>query len=287
MPFVGCGRMLLGDPLPDWCQALYDLADDQFFYLQRLPEVASIAAGYLAILAIALSGWRIRPGPPPRRVLGVDGVKDRWVAVELIDGAFGRAFVIDRLADLLAEPAEAIGVDVPIGLAERGFRQADLEGRLLVGERRSSVFMTPPRPVLELPTFEAALVVARELLGGVGISRQAFALFPKILEAEAARAADPRIFEVHPEVSFGAVAGTPMRHPKRTWNGLHERRAALAEVGIAIPERLDGPVGLVPPDDLLDAAVAAWSADRMARGLARSIPDQGEVEPGAEGRIWA
>jgi predicted RNase H-like nuclease len=77
-----------------------------------------------------------------------------------------------------------------------------------------------------------------------------------------------------------------MAHPKRSWNGQQERRAALASVGIEVPAILEGRAGLVPPDDLLDAAVAAWSADRMARGLARPIPDEPEAPPGASGYIW-
>jgi len=221
------------------------------------------------------------------RVVGVDGVRERWVAVELVDGAFERAFVVDRLADLRDIPADRIGVDVPIGLVDSGLRPADVAAKATLGPRRSSVFMTPPRPVLEHATYADALAAARGLGEGTGISRQAFALFPKILEAEAARAADPRLFEVHPEVSFCVLTGAPMRYPKRTWNGQHERRAALVLAGIALPDVLPGEVALVPADDLLDAAVAAWSADRLARGRARSIREDSRAEPGGPGHIWA
>ena len=220
-----------------------------------------------------------------RRVLGVDGVKAKWVAVELVDGVFGRAFVVDRLADLHAVVGDRIGVDVPIGLSARGARPADIEGHRLLAGRRSSLFMTPPRTVLEESTFEGALALARQL-SGVGISRQAFALFPKILEAEAAQLADPRIFEVHPELSFRELVGHPMRHPKRSWNGLQERRLALAKAGIELPPTLEGAAGLVPPDDILDAAIAAWTADRAARGDARPIPDGQGTTIGAPGYIW-
>ncbi len=117
------------------------------------------------------------------RVLGLDGVKERWVAVELLDGLFSRAFVVDQLGQLRSREAEWIGVDVPIGLSSTGFRAADLAARSMVGPRRSSVFLTPPRPVLDAPNFNSALVRSREL-GFGGVSRQAFALFPKILDAE-------------------------------------------------------------------------------------------------------
>jgi predicted RNase H-like nuclease len=116
------------------------------------------------------------------RAIGVDGVRDRWVAVELVDGRFGRAFVVDRLLGLQSVEAEWIGVDVPIRPSDDGWRRADLGGRRLLGARGSSLFLTPPRPVLDQPTFADALALARDLLDGVGISRQAYALFPKILE---------------------------------------------------------------------------------------------------------
>jgi predicted RNase H-like nuclease len=78
---------------------------------------------------------------------------------------------------------------------------------------------------------------------------------------------------VHPELSFRALVGQPMTYPKRSWNGQHERRAALKGAGVALEDYIDGAGSVVPPDDLLDAAIAAWSADRLARGLAESIPD--------------
>jgi predicted RNase H-like nuclease len=37
------------------------------------------------------------------------------------------------------------------------------------------------------------------------------------------------------------------------------------------------PAGTVPPDDILDAAAVAWSADRIARGQASSLPDPPQV----------
>ncbi len=221
------------------------------------------------------------------RVIGVDGAKDRWVAVALADDRFERAFVVRALTELRAEPADAIAVDVPIGLVAAGWRQADLVARAMLGPRRSSLFVTPPRPVIDAPTFQEAVGRCRSLTGGVAISRQSFALFPKILEAEAARANYPRIFEVHPEVSFATLMGRPMSSPKRAWNGLHARRQLLASVGIELPDAIEGPAGQIPPDDLLDAAVAAWSAARLVDGRAVSMPTADGVSLGASGYIWA
>jgi predicted RNase H-like nuclease len=46
----------------------------------------------------------------------------------------------------------------------------------------------------------------------------------------------------------------------------------LAEAGIVIPDDL-GHAGTAGADDILDAAVAAWSASRIAAGNAISLPD--------------
>ena len=89
--------------------------------------------------------------------------------------------------------------------------------------------------------------------------------------------ADPRLHEVHPELSFQTMAGRPLRHGKKSWGGQTERRRLLAEAGIELPTFL-GAVDAVPPDDVLDAAVVAWSALRIARGHASSFPGSPEQE---------
>lgn len=69
------------------------------------------------------------------------------------------------------------------------------------------------------------------------------------------------------------------RYPKRTWNGLAQRRACLERAGIKLPDQLKRG-GLAGADDVLDAAAAAWSAWRIGTGAAaRTLPD-----PPQEGR---
>ncbi len=80
---------------------------------------------------------------------------------------------------------------------------------------------------------------------------------------------DDRILEVHPEVSFRALARRALP-PKATWNGFMERRRSLAEGGIVLPETLREDAPLV---DVLDAAAASWSAKRYARGEAERLGD--------------
>lgn len=171
---------------------------------------------------------------------------------------------------------DAIGIDIPIGHDPMGVRQADVEARKFVGVRRSSVFPAPPAEALRAETYAAAntLLDARGL---PKMSQQAWALIPKILEAAAVAANDAHVFEVHPEVSFRAMAGEDLEWSKKSWNGLLLRRRLLAEAGIALPDVVPE-VGAAVADDVVGAAAAAWSAHRIARGEARSLPDPSERE---------
>jgi predicted RNase H-like nuclease len=99
-------------------------------------------------------------------------------------------------------------------------------------------------------------------------SAQGWAIGRAILEVQRFR--DARVREVHPEVSFAALAGRPLAFGKKTWNGHHDRTALIHAGGIDIPRRLDA--GLVAADDVLDAAVTAWTATRIARAEHRTLP---------------
>ena len=63
-----------------------------------------------------------------------------------------------------------------------------------------------------------------------------------------------------------------------SWRGLHERRDALASVGIHVP--VDEVTGPEPTADALDDATAAWTATRVAAGRVRRYPsDAASGEP--------
>ncbi|WP_267244811.1 DUF429 domain-containing protein [Streptomyces sp. PR69] len=218
------------------------------------------------------------------RVLGVDACRDGWVAVELCDGRFSGALVSGGLRSLLSGAAArgvaAVGVDMPLGLVESGWRRADAEAAALLGGLRSSVFRVPPRAVWQEDGYEAAGRLCRELTGA-GLSRQTWALAVRLREANACRDSaegGERLFEVHPEVSFWALAGkTPLGRRKKSWEGQMTRRSLLEAAGVALPDAL-GEAGRVPPDDVLDAAAAAWSAHRIAQGAACPLPDPPESD---------
>ncbi len=218
-------------------------------------------------------------------VLGVDGFKNAWVVVRLTGGAVAGVTVHRAMTEVVGETADAIGVDVPIGLPSTGVRTTDLSIRSFVGPRRASVFLTPPRDVIAAPTYAEARRIAREH-HGIGVTAQAYALRTKILEVDALVPDERRIREVHPEATFRMIAGRPLDHAKRTWNGQMERRRLLSTAGIEFPNRL-GDAGRAPVDDILDAAACAWTAQRCARGEAVRFPE-GPVqdERGVDMAVW-
>lgn len=199
------------------------------------------------------------------RVVGVDGFARGWVAVALEDGHFAGASVHRRFEDVLAlRDVRIVAVDIPIGLPATEPRAADVGAKELVG---SSVFLTYPRHVLEAETYAQALARARRD-GWPGVSRQSYALRHKILEVDPLAARDARIVEVHPELSFRELAGSRLGASKHTWAGFWARVRLLAAAGVRLPEDLAG----LPLVDVVDAAAAAWSADRYARGRAKPVP---------------
>ena len=219
-----------------------------------------------------------------RIVGGLDGWKQGWIAVELGDGRFRQAFASPTLAEALARLGQCtvVGIDMPIGFPSGDVRPADVAARTMVGARRSSVFLVPPRTVIAAPTYAAARARAVRVWGR-GLSAQTYALRNKILEVEEQGKSDGRLIEVHPEVSYRALSGRPLPYGKRTWNGLHLRIGLLGSAGIAVPDFLDE-AGRVPADDVLDAAVVAWSADRYANGRAAHLHP--EADPALEPVIW-
>lgn len=220
------------------------------------------------------------------RVAGVDVWKGRWVAIVLDDGRYEDALVYRELGAMLDALAgtEAVGVDMPLGLPlGREPRAADAAARKFIGRRASSVFSVYPRDVYMAADWDAAQVESKRLVGK-GINRQAYGIGKRLLEAEVVTADRPRVFEVHPEVSFCAMAGTPLAWSKASWNGLHERVDLLRTNGIRLPVPI--PLGDAGATDLLDATVGAWSAARIADERALSLPDPPQVISGRRVAIW-
>jgi predicted RNase H-like nuclease len=206
------------------------------------------------------------------RVAGVDGTKGGWVAIELEDGEFAADRLIALESDFheLAR-VEVIAVDIPIGF---GPRQADGAARRFLGSGASSVFITPSEEILRRP-----------FRSGLGVSAQAYALGGRIIRITELARRDRRFHEVHPEVSFQAMNdGHALGYRKKCAGGAFARLDLLAREGIV----LDGVehAANAPLHDVVDAAAAAWTAHRIAAGVAESLPDPPEAGHERELAIW-
>jgi predicted RNase H-like nuclease len=206
------------------------------------------------------------------RVAGIDGTKGGWVAVVLDGGRFLRDALLRPIETDFGDLSDAavLAVDVPIGF---GPRLADAAARAYLTGAASTVFSTPSRDVLEAPFGP-----------GLGVSAQAHALGPRILHVTRLAGEDPRLREVHPEVSFRAMNdGLPLRHRKKSAGGALERTELLRRHGIELEL---GAAASAPLDDVLDAAAAAWSAHRIATRAAKTLPAEPEVVAGRQIAIW-
>lgn len=224
-----------------------------------------------------LSANLVDDDPAMVKVVGIDGSAKRWAIVSLVDGRFAEASIAESLTPppVICSEALTIGIDIPLTSPDTGKRSAESEARRLLTGRSSSVFSTPPADVLAEPTYQEALALARRVYG-YGISAQAYALRHAIADA---RLSGLHLHEVHPELSFTRMNGGPGLAKKKSWAGLQQRLELLSREGIVLPAD-PGPVGQVPPDDLLDACAAAWTAGRIASGQAENVGDE------SGGYIW-
>lgn len=236
-------------------------------------------------------------------VAGVDGCPGGWIAVLRRPGpAAATVRVVPRLADLFAgdDAPAVVAVDMPIGLPERvgpGGRPAERAVRGLLGARQSSVFSVPARAAVYAQDYAAACAAALAASDPPRrVSKQCFHLFAKIREIDGLLAERPdlrpRLFESHPEVAFAVLAGAPMSLPKKVKGAVHppgldERRAFLAARGYDPALLSARPPRGAAADDLLDAAVCALVAERIAAGTAIAHPaDDRRDARGLRMAIW-
>ena len=210
-------------------------------------------------------------------IIGIDGYPRGWVAVRIDDDVLTWSTgAVDAIADLL-DPDAVIGIDMPIGLADAGWRACDVDAKTHLGRAASRVFMTPPRAVLEFG-FGAPNEIVQNLsrqLTGQGTSRQAMALAQRILVLDDALQAGPSdpgtVLETHPEVSFSQLAGSVLPS-KKTAAGVAQRMQALTRWRPRLLDEIAGIPDDVPIDDALDALACAWSAQRWLAGTAQTLP---------------
>ena len=210
-------------------------------------------------------------------VLGVDGCPFGWVGIEVEIGTRRTSIrYFKDFASLLSQSSSVnlIGIDIPIGLLEKGTRACDQAARRLLGKpRASSVFPAPARAVLSARTYSEACRLSLQA-NGKKITKQTWNILKKVREVDSVITSEhqDRIFEVHPEISFWALnRQQPMNHKKSSSAGRAERLHLLR---LHYPD-IDGLLAQLDrkkaaSHDLLDAAAAAWTAERISTGSARS-----------------
>ncbi|WP_152053420.1 DUF429 domain-containing protein [Tautonia marina] len=223
-----------------------------------------------------------RPRDPLGQVAGADGCPGGWICIVLDRETSAVTPLLCRSSEELLtirpEPS-VLAIDMPIGLPDAGDRDCDRIARTLLGPRRSSVFPAPIRPSLVAVTQQGADAISRAIVGR-GVGAQAWGLYRRVLSLDCLIGPDEqtRCVEVHPELSFLALNGDrPMPHSKHSPEGIAARRAVIdAAFG---PEAFPSVRQAISPkdatdDDLLDAMAACWTANRIAEGIARRIPDK-------------
>jgi predicted RNase H-like nuclease len=162
------------------------------------------------------------------------------------------------------------------------------------------VFSSPCRGALSAASYPDASNVNRASSPDQRkLSKQTWSLFRYMNEIDRiiTPALQERIIETHPELAFAALRDQVAQHEpdfeaiagKRSEEGQAQRAELLSRAGFAELDRLQG-IGRslgARPDDVLDACVAAWTAARIAAGIAGRLPAEPPTDArGLRMEIW-
>lgn len=211
---------------------------------------------------------------------GADGCRAGWLRIERLENGEVEAAVVstDQLFASALEFA-VLTIDIPIGLPDAGPRAVDGYARRLLGPRASSVFPCPVRAALDGVSYADACARSFAVCGKK-LSQQAYAILPKIREVDGVLRSNEqfatRVREVHPEVCFYYLnAAKPMAYSKKTVDGASERLQLLEAYFGSVFSKLRATVSPreVASDDIVDALVALWSAERVRDGTNQVLPE--------------
>jgi len=210
------------------------------------------------------------------RVLGVDGCRGGWIGAVLDGSSVEWTYAVD-VRVLLSGDAQAVGIDIPIGLPTSGSRACDVAARQLLGARRSSVFAAPVRTVLDCTTYAEARATLASL-GGPSMSAQAFGITAAVRQVdEALTPADTgRVIEVHPELVFHSLSASDLAS-KKTAEGEAQRLAVLRDMWPTVDRWVATAPKPARRDDALDALACAVGAARWLAGTA-TVLGNGETD---------
>lgn len=220
-------------------------------------------------------------------IAGADGCKGGWIVVyKAVDEGTVHSAVLTGIEELFESVDDwaVLAIDIPIGLTASGPRECDILARREIGPRRSSVFPAPIRAAITAGTYRDANRISREVQNR-GMSRQAFAICPKVRAVDEALRTRPamreRTHEVHPEVSFKAWNGSAMTHAKKSTTGRADRlRLVSSHFGCDAFVAVRGKHRRVhvSDDDILDAFAALWTAERIMNGSAQTLPSHPRMD---------
>jgi predicted RNase H-like nuclease len=220
--------------------------------------------------------------------VGVDSCRAGWFYTAITDGVGCETAVAHDVKCLWNKfnKADLILIDIPIGLPFVSSRACDILARRFLGPGKgSSVFPPPCREALYANNYPEACEINQKILGKK-ISKQAYGIALKIREVDEFLQSHPqarkKIRETHPEVCFRALAGKPIKHPKKTDEGFSERHAILAKYLPETKKIINDALSSfkrkeVKGDDILDSMVAAIAAV-FDKNLLISLPENPETD---------
>lgn len=207
---------------------------------------------------------------PDRSYYGLDGCKSGWFYVCMTSGRtqYGVVSTVQEIFN--RDEDKRVLIDIPIGLAtpQKPVRACDQQARQLLGKRRSSVFSMPIRDLLAVEDY-AVLNAQSKAITGKGISKQSYAILPKVREVDHCLKADISlrgvVREAHPELCFTGLKGAPMHFNKATEEGFEERIAVLESYRAMAAAEINTMVAAwksskVAVNDIVDAYVCALTA---------------------------
>lgn len=206
-------------------------------------------------------------------VVGVDGCKYGWVAINLQDNLIWEVKLYSKINELLDyyEKSDVILIDMPIGLLKKSKeeRACDKDIRKELGYPRGmSVFGIPSRSAIYCDNYNEGNALNKKLMSK-GISKQLWGIVPKIKALDqylmSNKPIRKKIYESHPELAFMMLKGQSMKHNKRKKEGYIERIEILKKIYPKTEEIVEFTLDKylrkeVKKDDILDALVLAINA---------------------------
>ena len=213
----------------------------------------------------------------PKYAVGIDGCSDGWVVVtgETSELKILSIDVISSLEHISEEYLTShIVIDIPIHLYHSKIRLCDKEAKAFLGKKfQSSIFYAPPAEILTCVNYIEANKKCKEMYQ-VGLSKQSWNLFPKILEAQSLNKTLHNYHEGHPECSFKLLNhGNDLKFKKKNPLGIIERYELLQFNRVHPQIKNIKHYSGFKLDDLLDACSIYWTAYRRANHLQTVLGD--------------